>query len=377
MLEGTLDSFTLPDVFQLLAFTKKTGVLRLQDDQDTGNVYFRDGQVTYAIASTGRQALGRRLVGAGLVDTDTLAEALDEQKRAREDGKGLRLGQILLERGALEEGQLETFVKEQIQDAVFDLMRWTDGSFAFEAGEPVEEESIKLAVSVENLIMEGSRRLEEWDAVRKKIPSMKAVVAMAPLPGDTGVEVNLKPEEWRLLTLVDGRRTVRDLVEVFGQGEFATCKVLYGLVGAGLLEVRDPELEGPPSIAALLQQQELLRELEDEGDAPKRERSTGSAPEAAAEPAAGSSEDATDLDEVAEEADPVTEASDDRDGLDELQAAADAASAESADRDEDEEDTVAEPASESTSRSDEEQLTTDPSIDEDLVKRLIEGVKGL
>ena len=63
--------------------------------------------------------------------------------------------------------------------------------------------------------MEGSRRLEEWDAVNKKIPSLSAVVAMAPLPGDSGVEVNLKPEEWRLLTLIDGRRTVRDLVDAF------------------------------------------------------------------------------------------------------------------------------------------------------------------
>ncbi|HEX9766981.1 MAG TPA: DUF4388 domain-containing protein [Nitriliruptorales bacterium] len=352
MLEGTLDSFTLPDVFQLLAFTKKTGVLRLHDDEDTGNVFFRDGQVTYAIASTGRQALGRRLVGAAVVDTDTLAQALDEQKRARQDGKGLKLGQILVDRGALDESQLETFVREQIQDAVFDLMRWSDGAFAFEAGDGMEEQSIKLAVSVENLIMEGSRRLEEWDAVRKKIPSMKAIVAMAPLPGDTGVEVSLKPEEWRLLTLVDGRRTVRDLVEVFGQGEFATCKVLYGLVGAGLLEVRDPDLEGPSSIAALLQQHELLRELEDDGQSrpPPRDRDRVARPTVAQPPETPTEKPAPTPDETP------------------------------ADEDEEQEDEVAEPApaaAESDRPSPDEQLTTDPSINEDLVKRLIEGVKGL
>ncbi len=375
MLEGTLESFTLPDIFQLLAFTKKTGCLQLDDGSSQGRVYLKDGQVYYAVSSGGRLALGRRLVGAGLVATDQLKQALDDQEEAARDGRGLRVGQILVRNGVVSDETLETFVREQIQDAVFDLMRWSTGAFAFDSGEgSAIEEPIELAVSVENLIMEGSRRLEEWDAVHKKIPSLDAVVAMAPLPGDSGVEVSLQPEEWRLLTLVDGRRTVGELVEVFGQGEFHTCKVLYGLAGAGLLEIRDPAVEGPPSIAALLTQQELLRSLEDDAPASRQDTAgshagDGPAVDDTSSPASAAAELELELDPAA------TRATDDEAEVDVSSAAGskkDAAKLKAkpaASR--------AEPTGGKAGAAPDQRLSTDPSIDEDLVQRLIDGVKGL
>lgn len=417
MLEGTLDTFTLPDIFQLLAYTEKTGCLHLEHDGATGRVWFKDGEVYYAVASSGRLMLGKRLVGAGLVSTDQVKEALSEQK----DRQGVRLGRILLEMGAVDEETLKTFVREQIQDSIFDLMRWSEGNFRFE--HPIEtDESIGLSVSTENLVMEGSRRLDEWDSVRKKVPGLDAIVDMAPAPGESGVEVNLQPEEWRLLALVDGRRTVGDLVELSGQGEFMTCKLLYGMVGAGLLEIRDPDVHGPSSIAALLQQQELLRQLEDEDDAPSAVTAPEAAPasveavpeaaeesvaedvedEEAAEPI-GPQEESPEV--VGEEAVDVPDQIDVPDEIDvpddeAFEAAIEHADAEDAEGSEpveepavtDEPETAAdgrEPVAadeaaetgqaehEQVQRTPEERIKTDPSVDPDLLDRLIEGVKGL
>ncbi|MBW3663962.1 MAG: DUF4388 domain-containing protein [Actinobacteria bacterium] len=388
MLEGTLESFTLPDIFQLLAFTKKTGCLHLQRDSATGEVYFRDGQVYFAVSTTGRMALGKRLVGAGMVATDQLERALEKQQDDASRGRALRLGQILVKEGVLDAETLETFVREQVQDAVFDLMRWSNGSFQFdtEGEDAVIDEPTELAASVENLIMEGSRRLEEWHAVRKKIPSMDATVAIAPSPTEAGVEVSLKPEEWRLLTLVDGRRTVHDLVELAGQGQFATCKLLYGMVGAGMLEVRDVETEGPSSVAAMLQQQDLLRRVEsgepiDRAVAPPRGTTATvvgtESPDVDEEPETSEEPEVADVSDEVEEA-PATgpEAADDSDvQVDEQPTVATA----------DERPVTPQPltAKPSAVRSngggseESERLGTDPTIDADLVRRLIEGVRGL
>jgi hypothetical protein len=350
MLEGTLESFSLPDIFQLLAFTKKSGCLRLADGSARGYVYFRDGQVYYAVSSSGRLALGRRLVGAGVVATGELRAALADQREAAREGRGLRIGQVLVRAGAIDEDTLETFVREQIQDAVFDLMRWPSGSFSFDMGpDSGIDEAIELSMSVENLIMEGSRRLEEWDAVHRKIPSPDAVVAMAAVPGAEDVEVTLKAEEWRLLTLVDGRRTVGDLVEVSGQGEFHTCKVLYGMIGSGLLEVRDGDGAGPSPASALLAQHELLRELE--GEVPAAASAERPVPTDAVEepaPAGAVAEEPVPAPAVAEEPVPAAAAAEER-----------------------------APAPVAAPSPSEPRLTTDPSIDEDLVRRLIDGVKGL
>ncbi len=264
MLEGTLDGFTLPDIFQLLAFTRKSGCLTVDGDTGTGRVYFREGQVYFSAASTGSLALGKRLIGAGLLSVEQLEAALDAQRSGRGDGKGLRLGRILVEQGAIDDETLTTFVQEQIQDAVFDLMRWNDGQFHFQSDgdDATVDEDIQLSVSVENLVMEGSRRLDEWDSVQRKIPSMDAVVTMAAVPDSHGVEVSLKPEEWRLLTLVDGRRTIAELVDLYGQGEFQTAKVLYGMVSTGLLEVQGADGEREPGVSSLLRQRAILAALE-------------------------------------------------------------------------------------------------------------------
>jgi hypothetical protein len=397
VLEGTLESFTLPDIFQLLSLTKKTGCLRLDHGAQQGRVYFEDGQVYYAMSSSGRLALGRRLVGAGLLDTSQLRAALAEQAQLREDGRGLRIGRILVEAGVISADTLETFVREQVQDAVFDLMRWSDGSFSFDTTSPDAKvtEPIQLAVSVENLIMEGSRRLEEWEQVRRKVPSLHAIVAMAPMPGD-GVEVSLEPAEWRLLTVVDGRRTVGDLVDIFGQGEFQTCKVLYGMVGAGLLEVRDPGAEGPHSVAAILEQHELLDRLEDARESvPGPPEATGEAGDAVAEvdDAAPADPEPAGPDELSLELDEELAGEPEQDEpLVSEDAPADDAPAPATEEDDPVPDAtewdddpgtrqVAEPVAhtteESPAESGQRRLTTDPSIDADLVRRLIAGVEGL
>jgi len=59
-LEGSLDAFGLPDIFQLLSYTKKTGGLHLHNATRDGVVYFASGAVTGATADTSRQLLARR-----------------------------------------------------------------------------------------------------------------------------------------------------------------------------------------------------------------------------------------------------------------------------------------------------------------------------
>jgi hypothetical protein len=76
-LEGTLDAFSLPDIFQLLSFTKKTGTLHLRRDGAAGAVHVRDGAITGARADVARHELSRRLLGTGLVDDEALASAAE------------------------------------------------------------------------------------------------------------------------------------------------------------------------------------------------------------------------------------------------------------------------------------------------------------
>ena len=247
-LEGTLDAFSLPDIFQLLSFTKKTGTLHLRREAAHGAVHLRDGLVTGARADTSRQELGRRLLGAGLVDDEVLASAAEELT----GDPSLSLAQLLAEKAELSADAATALAAEQAHDAVFALLRWPDGEFAFVVDE-VDPDDLGAKLPVEDVVTEGQRRIVAWAELVESVPAPDSIVRMNPAPTADPVADR---DEWALLSFVDGRRTVTDLVTLSGRGEYAVVSALAGLVSRGLLVV---------SAAAdnqLLRRQSLLSALE-------------------------------------------------------------------------------------------------------------------
>ena len=174
-LEGTLDAFSLPDIFQLLSFTKKTGALHLRRGDVHGVVHFAAGSVTGASADQGRQALGRRLVGAGHVSDDALTHAVE---RAAND-PGIGLAKALFEAGAVDETALHTLVSEQAIDSVFDLLRWPEGDFGFvvDEGNP---DDLGVSLPVDDVVTEARRRLDYWQTVSTYHPFARLGAGRSP-----------------------------------------------------------------------------------------------------------------------------------------------------------------------------------------------------
>lgn len=240
-LRGNLKDFSLPDVFQLVQLSGKTGVLRIVRPDTEGSIWFRDGDVFFAQSNWRHELLGERLVSAQRITPAALKRALEIHDA---EGGTRRLGEILVSEGYITQQVLESFVQEQIEDTIFDIMRWDEGDFDFETLPEVAHEDIGLSVSVENIVMEGSRRLEEWNRIKKKVPSTDMVFKMATAPGEGTFEISLKPVEWNLLLLIDGTRSVRDLALEIRSTDFEVARVIYGLFSAGLLEVpSDEEVE--------------------------------------------------------------------------------------------------------------------------------------
>lgn len=256
-LKGSLRDFSLPDLFQLIHFGKKNGTLNLTNGEAKGYVCFRNGNVFFATHNWKRPPLGERLIETGMVTESQINEALDLQNTTR---KGQRMGNILVELGYLNRESLEVFVEEQIRDAVFHLLRWSEGQFDFDAGQIFPEEDIGLSMSTEDLIMEGSRRLDEWYQIEKKVPSLDAVFKMTKVPGKDAGDINLTSEEWLVLYHVDGQSSVRDIIEKSGQSALVTCKALFGLVTSGLVTVTGKDAGAEPGPGVLEDEIEMYEE---------------------------------------------------------------------------------------------------------------------
>lgn len=252
-LEGSLDAFSLPDIFQLLSFTKKSGGLHLRRATTRGSVYFRDGSVTGASSDDGRQALARRLVGAAGVGEAELSAAVE-----RAANEGIGVSRALLDAGAVDPDFLRSLVAEQVVDAVFDLLRWSEGDFSFTVDEPGPDD-VGFSLGVEPVVNDARSRLESWDHACRVVPSPDTVLA---LPVGVREDPVVTRGEWALLALVDGRRTVAELVALAGRGDYAVVSQLAALIERGLLQVRTQDAgEGA---LALARRQDILARLEND-----------------------------------------------------------------------------------------------------------------
>jgi hypothetical protein len=293
-LEGSIDAFSLPDIFSLLSMTKKTGGLHLRRENAHGVVWFTTGALTGGASDVSRQSLARRLVGAGVVEDDALQAAIE-----RVNGEDLGVVRALQQAGAVDEGVLHEIASEHVVDTVFDLLRWADGDFAFVVDE-ANPDDVGVSRQVDDVVSEGRRRLESWGAVAATVPSPQTVLSLAPSPDG---DLQLSRDEWSLLALVDGRRTVGEIVALCGRGDFSVVSSLADLVSRGLLRTDESD-----SVSALLRRHELLARLE---GAPATVATPPAAaqprpePVAAAEPVVAEDLDEDDEDEPAAQA-PVT-----------------------------------------------------------------------
>jgi hypothetical protein len=186
-LVGRLEDLALPDIFQIISLSKKTGTLIVRSRKGAGMVVFKNGQVIQAASDSIRDSLGNILVSQGMVKESVLSQAVALQRREPETP----LGRILTKMEAVSEETLETVIRRQIEEIIYDLLAWEEGFFNFELGEIAPKDKIEIdtqefllksGISAEYLVMEGTRVLDERRQQEKKRGPMKAVPVPAPAP---------------------------------------------------------------------------------------------------------------------------------------------------------------------------------------------------
>ena len=229
-IKGSLKEASLPDVLQLLALGQKTGCLSIADRSNFGYIYFDKGRICYASIVNRRDRLGDILVKHGLVSQDQLDAGIKQQGKERDK----KLGEILVARHSISQTDLERYMRMQIEEAVYYLFTWTQGTFNFETNVRPEQQDFLVSINPESLLLEGARRVDEWSLIEKKIPTFDLIFVVDRDRLDIS-DVQLPDTQSRLLPLLDGVRDINAVIEDTGLGEFEVGKALYGLITAGFL----------------------------------------------------------------------------------------------------------------------------------------------
>ncbi len=236
-IEGPLRELGIHDVFQLLDLSRKTGTVfvtsELRDNE--GKVAFMRGRVVSATIKSNPHRIGDLLLRSGKVTEGDIARARAAQT---EHGDLRRIGEILVDIGALSQKELERQVRLQIEAVVFELMSWREGFFRFEEGAVLEQGPAMIQISTESLLMEGARRIDEWSRIADRVPNLAVVPQLTPMDSELGPQLDLLPSEWEVLTMIDGVQDLRGIATTLSRSEFDVAKVVYGLISTGTVELR-------------------------------------------------------------------------------------------------------------------------------------------
>jgi tetratricopeptide (TPR) repeat protein len=242
-IKGSLVEASLPEVIQLLAYSLKSGCLSVTDGRNLGNIFLKEGKIIYATILRRKVRLGDSMLEKQLVQQDILKRALAMQK----EKKGKRLGEILVDMGAISQAVLEKELQQQIEEAIHTMLTWENGYFNFEVDLLPSSAEQTILLSSQDLLLGGARLVQDWQKIEERLPPPEAVLVAR----ENMQDFDLTSTEQEILSLVDGVNTVDEVIKESGFEYHDVCKAIYVLLVAGVIEKPKQPLEkvrGPGNI---------------------------------------------------------------------------------------------------------------------------------
>jgi len=237
-LTGSMRDFGISEILQLIGHQQKTGTLRVKDQSRNVSILFENGHIVDAHHEPYNEAfdLASMLVRSGMVSRKDMTFA---QKKHKDTLKPLE--HQLLEAGLISLEELRSMVSLANLEIIYSLFLWKDGDYSFEAGPVNYPHQWVEPISSEQVLMDGYRIKDEWPLIKKDIPDEKR--KLEKVAGEFGPDDKLDDEQQRIYNLVDGERSINDLVYLARMGRFDVLKIIRELIGAGRVRMAEGEVE--------------------------------------------------------------------------------------------------------------------------------------
>ena len=234
-LKGNLHDFSTTQLLNLINLARKTGTLTVSSSQ-VAQMSFRDGKLIYASMSDNSNSLAAVLHKSGVL-TERQRRIIQEKAKGTSDKQ---LGHLLIRAGYVTQSDIVQSVRYHILDVVYKMFTWADGLFRFDADRVPAPDRITVPIDLESVIMEGSRRMKEWNLLKEELPDLDVTLRFASQPNARLENVNLTVEEWRVVSYINPQNTIRQIAEAVNLNEFQIRRIVYGMLQAGLVEYVDP-----------------------------------------------------------------------------------------------------------------------------------------
>jgi hypothetical protein len=233
-LRGNLRDFTITQLLNLINLAGKTGTLIVDGPNEQAQISFRDGKLAYARIGSEDNRLATILHRANKLTANQYRAILERAGHMSDK----ELGLLLISAGYVTQEDILLNLQAYFTDIVRRLFTWVEGIFRFENDMLPPDDRINVRLDLENIIIEGSRQLREWEQLQDEIPSLDMALKFTERPL---TNINLSVEEWRVVKYINPKNTMRQIANACKMNELEIRRIVYGLLQAGLVEIVRPE----------------------------------------------------------------------------------------------------------------------------------------
>jgi hypothetical protein len=218
---GDLSQTALPEILYTIDRFQVPGVIQAQRGPLIKRVFIKEGNVVHASSNDREDSLGRYLEISGLLSREAYTSTMLERERTNK-----RYGVVVMERRLLSPGEIYRAIRKQIEAIVWSLFAWQDGNVTFNIGEYREPDLVRIQVPMRQVILHGIKRAPNAKALVSRLGRKETVLEPC-YQAEELIEIAMDADEYALLQLVDGRRT---LFEICTEGPHSAAengKLLY------------------------------------------------------------------------------------------------------------------------------------------------------
>lgn len=233
-ISGNLKTMVLAELLQWLSMGQKRGTLVIESQKVTKRIFFDGGIIISSASTDPKEYLGRFLASHGFIPEDTINEALSNQENERQ-----LLGKILVNMGAISEEDLHQMLRLKAEESIYDIFTWEEGDFEFLDDELPAETMIRMHLDVQGIVLEGTRRVDEWHRIRQTIPS-NLCIPVSVVEGFDDLEID--DFDRQLLAWINDDRTVEEISQQAQISLFAVAGIIAEQVQAKTVKVVKPRI---------------------------------------------------------------------------------------------------------------------------------------
>jgi hypothetical protein len=236
-LKGNLRDFSVTQLLNLVNVAHKTGTLIIERSQEQVFVSFRDGKLAFARDGADAASLTVVLYHAKKLNAAQV-RAINERSVGMSDKE---LGLLLINSNYITQQEILSSLQSHYLNMVNRLFTWSEGLVRVDSELLPPNDKITVRINLENLIIDGTRKMREWEQLQGEIPSLDMALKFSERPGVNLKALSLSVDEWKVISFVNPKNTIHQIAKATNKNDLEIRRIVYSFIQAGLVEMVRPE----------------------------------------------------------------------------------------------------------------------------------------